>query len=191
VGRPGQADSVGAEKPPVDDPIKSGEPVPDDKPDKQGRTGKAKGGRPKGSKAERERQEREATEAENDRRAKQMAPDIAGVCQLAFGFVATRAGEHWMLQDEEAKRLGYRIARVDIKWSGLLDRYGEEIMLIGCVAGICWPRIEKDIRDARERAREKPAKVDGVETKPGTGPEAKSTSLEPEPDLDAALTPKG
>lgn len=84
---------------------------------------------------------------------------------MIFGYIASRSGPHWELSDKEADRIAYRVARVDIKWGGLLDKYGEEVMLLGCLAAIGWPRLKEDMRIARERARGKPVKVDSVETK--------------------------
>ncbi len=177
LGGSRQTDTLTVEKPPMADPISSGEDPPDETPDKQGRVGKAKGGRPKGAsketKAERDAKEKARSEAEQDTRAKAMAEDLKGVVLLAFGFVSARAGPHWELTEAEADRIAYRVARVDLKYQGLLDKYGEEIMLIGCIAAIGYPRVKEDIRLARERARgklveatpvEKPVNMDDMPT---------------------------
>jgi hypothetical protein len=154
--------------PSVEDPIKTGE-----KPDKQGRVGAAKGGRPRGSgsrqsqtkeaKAEREAKAQAAQAAALHQRATDIAADLEGVFLMLFGEVAARAGEHWNLTKKEANRLAYRVARVDIKWGGLLDKYGEEIMLVGCLCALGYPRIAEDRRLAREGAV-KDAKVESIET---------------------------
>lgn len=122
------------------DPIAAGE-----LPDKQGRVGKARGGRPKGSsKAERDERDREATEAQrkaDDARAREEGKDLGGLFVLLFHAIASRAGEHWELTEEEAERLGYRAARVDQKYNRLMDKYGAELALLGCGAMIVYPRL--------------------------------------------------
>lgn len=160
-------------KPPIDDPVTAGE-----KPDKLGRRGAAKGGRPKGGGGTGERQSqskvakdardaksRQLLEAENHAKAMRVAPDVAGLLHGGFELVAARAGAHWRLTDEEADKLAYRIARVDMKYGGLLERFCEEIMLLGCCIAIGIPRVKLDRQLAYDAAAEKQAKVNGVETR--------------------------
>ncbi len=73
--------------------------------------------------------------------------------------VATRAGPHWELAKEEADRLGYRAARVEQKWGGLLDKYGEELALVGCAAAVLYPRLVVE----GEKRQGKPVNVQVVE----------------------------
>jgi hypothetical protein len=136
----GRAVSVGAEKPPIPDPIAAGE-----LPDKLGRVGRAKGGRPRGSakeeKAERARMEGERERAEHEAKARETAGEISGLFVLVFHLVAVRLGAHWELTAEESDRLAYRFARVEQKWGGFLDKYAPEFALVGCAATILYPRL--------------------------------------------------
>lgn len=104
---------------------------------------------------ERERKEQES-------RARESAADIEGVFLFLFGIIASRAGPHWELTGEEAKRLSYRVARVEQKYGGLLDKYAPEFALLGCIGMIVYPRLLIEA----EKAEGKAVKVEVVEDAP-------------------------
>lgn len=107
---------------------------------------------------ERERKEQES-------RARESAADIEGVFLFIFGIIASRAGAHWELTEEEAKRLSYRVARVEQKYGGLLDKYAPEFALLGCIGMIVYPRLLIEA----EKTDGKPVDVEVVtDAAPGT-----------------------
>ncbi len=62
------------------------------------------------------------------------------------------------MEAEEAKRLSYRLARVEQKYGGLLDRYAPEFALLGCAATILYPRLMAEA----EKTEGKPVEVESV-----------------------------
>jgi|GEM_PF-1800877 len=115
-------------------------------------------------------EEEQAQQTEQSQSSEAQAQMIAGFYSIAFGVLASRKGEHWALNEEEASALG-------TSTSAVLDKYapnaaiGVEAAMLGCVAMIVMPRVMQDAeakKQAEEQAKKDEEKKDGDQSKYAT-----------------------
>lgn len=128
---------------------------------------------PRLSKEEREKQKEEAErkliKEKIEARAKEwVTPEVVEMLQEPFAVVAEKRGDHWLLTDEQAKRLCMATARVVAKYlpEDWLDRFGEEIGLALVIGITFWPKVKKERQLIAERKMKK-ADVETVEDNKG------------------------
>ena len=97
---------------------------------------------------ERQKIDDEQARKEQEAKARANTPEIADALKFVFYVIAKRAGPHWELEDVEAERLAYRLARVEQKYGGMLDRYACEVALVVSAAMVVGPRLLIEVEKA-------------------------------------------
>jgi len=76
--------------------------------------------------------------------------EIAFILEIGFGVVASRRGDHWKLQSEEAKQLGTATDKVLQKYLPDMQT-GPEVALVLTAAMVMLPRIMLDQQLAADK----------------------------------------
>jgi len=73
------------------------------------------------------------------------AETCSALCSSLFNLLASRKGDVWKLEDEEAQSLGASLDAVLAKYIPAgIDKYGQEFALISVAAAIILPRLKAD-----------------------------------------------
>lgn len=132
------------EKPPVADPVKTGE-----KPPKPGQSSQGKKpGKPTKEAVLAEQEKKRAATIEDFARA------LPGLVELPFKAVASKRGPHWLLDPDSRMALCASIKGMMLAYMPLdMGRYLPVIMFATVLTGVVSARIVEDVRLERERKR--------------------------------------